>query len=68
MVAPTIAYLCTDEAAHITGRFFYVSGGGVCLYERPFQPLGTDMFVYKTQGKWTVDELGEVIPSLVPKA
>jgi NAD(P)-dependent dehydrogenase (short-subunit alcohol dehydrogenase family) len=67
MVAPTIVYLCTDAAQNITGRFFYASGNGVCLYERPFQPLGTNMFVHKA-GQWTVDELGEVIPSLLPKS
>ncbi len=63
-VAPTIIYLCTDEAKDITGRFFHASGGGVSVYNRPFQLMGSNSVVYKT-GQWTVDELQGVIPSLL---
>ena len=64
LVAPTIIYLCTDEAQNITGRFFYASGGGVSVYNRPFQVMGSNTVAFKP-GKWTVDELNEVIPSML---
>lgn len=63
-VAPTIVYLATDEAQNITGQFVYAAGGEVCIYNRPFQLPGPHMFVRK-MGQWTVDELAEVIPSMM---
>jgi NAD(P)-dependent dehydrogenase (short-subunit alcohol dehydrogenase family) len=63
-VAPTIVYLCTDAAKDITGRFFYASGGGVSVYNRPFQLMGSNSVVYK-MGQWTIDELKEVIPPML---
>ena len=63
-VAPTIVYLCTDAAKDITGRFFYASGGGVSVFNRQFQLMGSNSVVYKT-GQWTVDELQDVIPPLL---
>lgn len=60
-VAPIILYLATDEAQNITNRFFYASGGDVCIYAPPLQlPGGAHMFIRK-MGKWTIDELDEVI-------
>ena len=63
-VAPTIIYLCTDEAKEVTGKFFHASGGGVSVYNQPFQLMGSNSVVYKT-GQWTVDELKGVFPSLL---
>jgi NAD(P)-dependent dehydrogenase (short-subunit alcohol dehydrogenase family) len=62
-VAPMIVYLCTDAAKNITGRFFYAGGGGVRLYERPFQQSEGNIFAVKS-GKWTLDELDQVVPSM----
>jgi NAD(P)-dependent dehydrogenase (short-subunit alcohol dehydrogenase family) len=63
-VAPLIVYLATDEAQSITGQFFYTAGGDVCIYNRPMQLPGPHMVVRK-MGKWTIDELSEVIPSML---
>ena len=64
-VAPIIAYLATDEAKDITGRYIYASGGDICIYAHPFQlPGGSHMFTRKI-GKWTVDELSEIVPRLL---
>lgn len=65
-IAPIIAYLCTDEAAGITNQYFYASGGDICFYPRLLEVPGESvpMFVRKF-GKWTLDELSQVIPSLL---
>ena len=63
-VAPIVVYLATDEAKDITGQFIYSSGGDICIYTRPFQLPGPHQFIRK-EGKWTVDELGRVIPTLI---
>jgi NAD(P)-dependent dehydrogenase (short-subunit alcohol dehydrogenase family) len=63
-VAPIVVYLATEEASTITGKFFYASGGDICLYAHPFQLPGPHMFVRK-MGKWTIEELGKVISSFV---
>jgi NAD(P)-dependent dehydrogenase (short-subunit alcohol dehydrogenase family) len=66
-VASIVIYLATDNAQDITGRIFYASGGDICIYSTPLTiPGGMPMFVRK-MGKWTVDELDEVIPPLLGK-
>jgi NAD(P)-dependent dehydrogenase (short-subunit alcohol dehydrogenase family) len=63
-VVPIIVYLATDEAQNITGQFFYSCAGDICIYDRPMQIPGPHRFIRK-MGKWTVDELSEVIPALL---
>jgi 3-oxoacyl-[acyl-carrier protein] reductase len=64
-VAPMVAYLATDEARSITGRYVYASGGDICIYPQPLRlPAESPMFIRK-MGKWTVEELAQVIPSLL---
>jgi len=63
-VAPTIVYLCTDEAKDITGRFFHASGGRVGVYAHPFDLNATNSSVFKI-GQWTIDEVGEIIPRML---
>ena len=63
-VAPIVVYLATDEAKDITGQFIYASGTDICIYAKPFQLPGPHMFIRKN-GKWTVDELGRIIPTLI---
>jgi NAD(P)-dependent dehydrogenase (short-subunit alcohol dehydrogenase family) len=59
-IAPLIVYLTTDAAKNITGQFIYAAGGDFCIFDRPLQPK---LYIRKI-GKWTVDELGDVIPNL----
>ncbi len=63
-VAPTIVYLCTDDAKGITGRFFHASGSRVGVYAYPFDLNTTNSSVYKV-GQWTMDEVKEVIPRML---
>jgi NAD(P)-dependent dehydrogenase (short-subunit alcohol dehydrogenase family) len=65
-VAPTIVFLATDEAKDITGQYMYVCGGDVCIYSKPFQIRAKPhTLIRKTTGKWTIDELNDVIPPIV---
>jgi len=64
-VAPIIVYLATDEAQNITGRYIYASGGDVCFYARPFRLPGEANILIRKIGKWTIDELNEVIPPII---
>jgi NAD(P)-dependent dehydrogenase (short-subunit alcohol dehydrogenase family) len=63
-VAPMVAYLAMDEAKNITGQCFYVSSGDICIFTRPMQLTGQHKFIRKI-GKWTIDELSEIIPPLL---
>jgi len=63
-VAPTIVFLCTDDAKGITGRFFHASGSRVGVYAYPFDLNTTNSSVYKV-GQWTIDEVKEVIPRML---
>ena len=63
-VAPFIVYLATDEAKDITGKFFFVTGGEIILFAHPLNPPGPNNKPLHKDGKWTVDELIEVIPPL----
>ncbi|HEY8489584.1 MAG TPA: SDR family oxidoreductase [Dehalococcoidia bacterium] len=60
MVAPMVAYLCTDEAWNINGQIFAVSGGTISLLNHPL-PFRT---IYKN-GRWTVDELLQAVPAVL---
>jgi NAD(P)-dependent dehydrogenase (short-subunit alcohol dehydrogenase family) len=64
-VAPIVTYLATDQAQGITGHIFYASGGDICIYAKPLDVPGetNNMFIRKI-GKWTLEELDQVIPSL----
>lgn len=64
-VAPMVAYLATDEAQGITGRFIYASGGDICIYPRPLLLPGDSTVFIRKPGKWTIDEIGQVIPQLL---
>ncbi|OGO43275.1 MAG: hypothetical protein A2Z05_05020 [Chloroflexi bacterium RBG_16_60_22] len=64
-IAPLIAYLATDKAGNITGRYFYASGGDICIYGHPFKLPGEAHMLVRKTGKWTLDELDAVIPRLL---
>ena len=64
-VAPMVAFLATDEAQGITGRYIYASGGDICIYPNPILlPCASPVFIRKP-GKWTIDEIGQVLPQLL---
>jgi hypothetical protein len=54
-----IAYLCSEEAAGVTGQVFLVRKSEIGL----FQPLTVTQTTSK-DGRWSVDELAEAIPKL----
>lgn len=65
-IAPMVAYLCTEEAGGITNQYFYASGGDVCFYPKLLEVPGESVPLFLRKfGKWTLDELGQVIPSLL---
>ena len=57
-VAPIVVYLCTDAAANINGATFGASGGRIDLHTDPI-PVKS---IYK-EGRWTLDELLQIMPS-----
>ena len=57
-LAPFIVYLCSEEAAAITGRTFSLVGNTISLLCEP-RP---QMTVYKN-GRWTLDELRSIVPN-----
>ncbi|MFC2070386.1 SDR family NAD(P)-dependent oxidoreductase, partial [Chloroflexota bacterium] len=63
-VAPIIAYLATDEAKDITGQIFFSMGGEIRVFAPPMLKGGAHQHLYK-KGKWTVDELIDIVPQLV---
>jgi NAD(P)-dependent dehydrogenase (short-subunit alcohol dehydrogenase family) len=61
-VAPIVVYLATDEAKDITGQFIFSSAGYIRVLALPFQEPEAE--VHK-DGRWTVDELIEILPKMV---
>jgi NAD(P)-dependent dehydrogenase (short-subunit alcohol dehydrogenase family) len=65
-VAPVVVYLAADEAKDVTGQIIFAGGGDVAVMTPPIQTPGPHQFVHKS-GKWTVDELIDIIPRMVKK-
>ena len=59
-VAPMTVWLCTDDAWNVNGKIFHVSGGTVSLAheETPMRQITKD-------GKWTIEELVNLVPNLL---
>jgi NAD(P)-dependent dehydrogenase (short-subunit alcohol dehydrogenase family) len=64
-VAPIIVYLSTDEAQDITNHYIYAGGGDLCLFAPSLQLAGGANVFIRKMGKWTVDEISEVISPLL---
>jgi NAD(P)-dependent dehydrogenase (short-subunit alcohol dehydrogenase family) len=59
-IAPIVAWLASVDSAGITGQVFNVRGGAVDVARRwSHGPAATK------DGRWTVEELGDVLPRLV---
>jgi NAD(P)-dependent dehydrogenase (short-subunit alcohol dehydrogenase family) len=56
-VAPMVAFLASDFAAKVNGQFFLCAGNSISLLALP-RPEKT---LYK-DGRWTLDELDELVP------
>ncbi|MFC2070066.1 SDR family oxidoreductase [Chloroflexota bacterium] len=65
-VAPMVTYLATDEAKDITGQIFNVMVGDIWVLAPPMQTPGAHQYLHKT-GKWTVDELIQIMPRMVQR-
>ncbi len=59
-VAPLVAYLCSDEAAHISGKVLGVQGDAVEIY-RPFTSAAA---IENESQRWTPEQLAERVPEL----
>ena len=59
-IAPFVVYLASDQAAHINGYDFYVAGGMVGIYSLP-----TITKSIHKQGRWTVEELCQIVPQTI---
>jgi NAD(P)-dependent dehydrogenase (short-subunit alcohol dehydrogenase family) len=57
-VAPFVTWLSSDEAQHVNGHVFHVTGGLVTLLNEP-EPVKT---IYK-DSRWTVEDLVRVFPA-----
>jgi len=57
-IAPIVVYLCTDFAANINGCTFGSSGGLISLHTDPI-PMKS---IFKN-GRWTLDELVQIMPT-----
>ena len=57
-VSPTVAWLCTPEAANVTGRQFCVSGNRVSLLSWQVDTIAEKDSI---EPEWTVDEIGEAM-------
>ena len=57
-VAPMVVFLASDHAANVNGQFFLCAGGSVSLLALP-RAVKT---IYKADGRWTLDELDELVP------
>ena len=61
-VSPFVVYLATDEAASINGCVFSVEGGDIGIYPDPV----LTRTIHK-EGRWTVDELIDIMPRTIAK-
>lgn len=59
-VAPLVAFLASDFAAHVNGQMFLCAGTSYSLLSLP----RAEKTLYK-EGRWTLDELDELVPQVL---
>lgn len=64
-IAPLVTYLASAAAQDITGRFFYVSGGDLAMYNRPLLMEAANIVIRNPALDWTVDQLDAAIQPLL---
>jgi len=64
VVAPMVAYLCSEAAANITGQIFDVSGDDISLYSWPLEPVKT---IFSRGELWTPEQLAKDVPETLAK-
>ena len=57
-IGPLVAWLASDDAAHVNGRTFFVTAGRIAIYSEPIQ----EKALLKV-GEWTIDELFKFMPT-----
>ena len=60
-IAPMAVYLLSDAARSITGQIYTVSGGKVAVWNQPTEVRA----MWKTDGRWTPEELAERVPTAI---
>lgn len=60
-IPPFIIYLCTDEAAGITGQVFNVEGQEILLFKEEVKRS----LVKKEEASWTIEELVKSVPQVL---
>ena len=63
-VAPILVYLASDEAKEITSQVITCMGNHLTFHDPIIQNPGPHRWYHKS-GKWTIDELAEVVPKIV---
>jgi NAD(P)-dependent dehydrogenase (short-subunit alcohol dehydrogenase family) len=63
-VAPILVFLASDEAKEITSQIIASRGNHLTFHAPIMQNPGPHRWYHK-QGKWTIDELAEVVPKIV---
>ena len=61
-VAPVVAWLCTEEAAGISGEIVHCGRGLVGIMQ---QPAVIRSFEKRGSERWTIDELDNFMPQLL---
>jgi len=64
-IAPLVVFLATPLAGSITGHFMYAAGGDICVYPPPTSIGGGSTTYLRKPGRWTVDEIAEVLPPII---
>jgi NAD(P)-dependent dehydrogenase (short-subunit alcohol dehydrogenase family) len=61
--APTVAWLASDDALHVTGQVFRAVGDEIAHYE-PWR-LGTTIKAGETPQRWEAEEIGDAVNSQI---